>query len=139
LEKEFGWQYYGGHHLENRITSFFHGIYCPQKYNIDYRNNSLSGSVMAGKMKRDEAIVEYYEKQPYIEPELLSYFKKRLNLSDEEYNNIMKAQPRYWYEFPTYKKRFERLRPFFFVLMKASLVPRSFYIKYCFPAEIIRS
>jgi N-acetyl sugar amidotransferase len=139
LEKEFGWQYYGGHHLENRMTSFFHGIYCPQKYNIDYRNNSLSGSVRAGKMKRDEAIVEYYEKQPYIEPELLSYFKKRLNLSDEEYNNIMKAQPRYWYEFPTYKKRFERLRPFFFVLMKASLVPRSFYIKYCFPAEIIRS
>lgn len=136
LEKEFGWQYYGGHHLENRMTSFFQSIYCPQKYSIDYRNNSLSASVRAGIIKRDEAIVEYYEKPPYIEPELLSYFKKRLNLSDKAYEEIMNARPRYWYEFPTYKKRFEQLRPFFFILMKASLVPRSFYMKYCFPAEI---
>ena len=26
LEKEFRWEYYGGHHLENRMTSFFHSI-----------------------------------------------------------------------------------------------------------------
>lgn len=139
LEKEYGWKYYGGHHLENRMTSFFHSIYCPQKYHIDYRNNSLSASIRAGEMPREEAIVEYYERTPYIEPELLSYFKKRLNLSDEEYDRIMNSPPRYWYEFPTYKKRFERLRPFFFILMKASLVPRSFYMKYCFPAEINKS
>lgn len=135
LEKEFGWQYYGGHHLENRMTSFFQSIYCPQKFNIDYRNNSLSASVRAGKMLRDEAIREYYEKPPYVEPELLSYFKKRLNLTDEYYELKMKEPPHYWYEFPTYKKRFERLRPLFFVLMKANLVPYSFYMKYCFPKK----
>jgi len=136
LEKTFGWQYYGGHHLENRMTSFFQSIYCPEKYNIDYRNNSLSASVRAGKMKREQAIYEYYETSPYIEPELLNYFKKRLVLSDEEYNTIMKSPPRYWYEFPTYKKRFERLRLFFYLLMKANLIPRSFYMKYCFPTQI---
>jgi hypothetical protein len=136
LEKTFGWQYYGGHHLENRMTSFFQSIYCPEKYNIDYRNNSLSASVRAGKMKREQAIYEYYETSPYIEPELLNYFKKRLVLSDEEYNTIMKSPPRYWYEFPTYKKRFERLRLFFYLLMKANLIPQSFYMKYCFPTQI---
>lgn len=136
LEKTFGWQYYGGHHLENRMTSFFQSIYCPEKYNIDYRNNSLSASVRAGKMKREQAIYEYYETSPYIEPELLNYFKKRLVLSDEEYNTIMKSPPRYWYEFPTYKKRFERLRLLFYLLMKANLIPRSFYMKYCFPTQI---
>lgn len=135
LEKEFGWQYYGGHHLENRMTSFFHSIYCPQKFNIDYRNNSLSASVRAGKISREEALVEYYERPPYVEPELLPYFKKRLGLSDQEYDRIMKSPPRYWYEFPTYKKRFERLRPLFYLLMKANLVPHSFYMKYCFPAD----
>ncbi len=71
LEKEFGWQYYGGHHLENRMTSFFHSIYCPQKFNIDYRNNSLSAAVREGIMSREEALHEYYETPPYIEPELL--------------------------------------------------------------------
>lgn len=135
LEKEFGWQYYGGHHLENRMTSFFHSIYCPQKFNVDYRNNSLSASVRSGVMKREDAIREYYETSPYIESELLSYFKKRLGLSDEEYETIMKLPARYWTEFPTYKKRFERLRPLFYMLMKAHLVPHSFYMKYCFPSR----
>jgi hypothetical protein len=133
LEKEFGWQYYGGHHLENRMTSFFHSIYCPQKFHVDYINNSLAASVRAGMMSREEALVEYYEKPPYIERDLLSYFKKRMGLSDEEYERIMVEKPHYWTEFPTYKKRFERLKPFFFILMKANLVPHSFYMKYCFP------
>jgi len=136
LEQEYDWEYYGGHHLENRMTSFFHSIYCPQKYNIDYRNNSLAASVRSGNMDRDEAIQEYYHTEPYIEPELLNYFKKRLNLSDKEYEKIMNEEPRYWYEFPTYKSRFEKLRPLFYLLMKADLVPRSFYMKYCFPADI---
>lgn len=134
LEKEFGWEYYGGHHLENRMTSFFHSIYCPQKFHVDYRNNSLSASVRSGQISRKDAIEEYYNHPPYIEQELLGYFKKRLGFSDEEYDRIMKLPPHYWTEFPTYKKRFERLRPFFFLLMKAHLVPRSFYMKYCFPA-----
>lgn len=134
LEREFGWEYYGGHHLENRMTSFFHSIYCPQKFDTDYRNNSLSASVRSGTMNRDEAIKEYYDTPPYIEPNLLEYFKKRLNLTDKEYDTIMQSKPRYWYEFPTYKKRFERLRPLFKVLAKANLVPMSFYLKYCFPS-----
>jgi N-acetyl sugar amidotransferase len=135
LEQEFGWKYYGGHHLENRMTAFFHGIYCPQKFNIDYRNNSLSASVRSGNMERMRALHEYYETTPNIEPELLEYFKKRLDLTDVEYEEKMKESPRYWREFPTYKKRFERLRPFFFILMKANLVPHSFYMKYCFPNQ----
>lgn len=135
LQREFGWQYYGGHHLENRMTAFFHGIYCPQKFNIDYRNNSLSASVRSGNMDREAALHEYYETPPHIEPELLEYFKKRIGLSDSEYDAKMKEPPRYWEEFPTYKKRFERLRPFFYILMKANLVPHSFYLKYCFPKK----
>ena len=38
LEKEYGWEYYGGHHLENRMAAFFHGVYLPQKFANDYRN-----------------------------------------------------------------------------------------------------
>lgn len=132
LEKEFGWQYYGGHHLENRMTAFFHSIYCPQKFNIDYRNNSLSASVRSGNLSRETAVNEYYETEPFVESELLGYFKKRLGLTDAEYEAKMKETPHYWQEFPTYKKRFEKLRPFFYLLMKANLVPYSFFKKYCF-------
>jgi N-acetyl sugar amidotransferase len=134
LEKEFSWQYYGGHHLENRMTAFFHSFYMPQKFNTDFRNNTLAALVRNGKMTREEAWFEY-NTAPHLEPELLSYFKKRLGLSDEEFDSIMAMPPKSWKEFPTYKKRFERLRPLFAVLAKANLVPMSFYLKYCFPTK----
>lgn len=135
LEKEFGWQYYGGHHLENRMTAFNHSYYFPKKFHIDYRNNSLSASVRAGKLTRDAALDEYYNHPPYLEAELLEYFKKRLGFSETEFQAIMNQPPKYWTDYPTYKRRFEVLRPFFYVLMKAHLVPRSFYMKYCFPIK----
>ncbi|HRH02974.1 MAG TPA: N-acetyl sugar amidotransferase [Bacteroidia bacterium] len=134
LEKEFGWQYYGGHHLENRMTAFFHSYYMPQKFTTDFRNNTLSALVRNGVMTREAAWAEY-NTEPHLEAELLSYFKKRLELSDDEFNRVMALPPKSWYEFPTYKKRFEMLRPLFAVLAKANLVPMSFYLKYCFPVK----
>lgn len=134
LEQEFNWKYYGGHHLENRMTAFFHGIYAPQKFQSDFRNNTLSALVRNGAMSRKDALTEY-EKPPEVEEELECYFKKRLDLSDAEYTRIMKSPPRSWHEFPTYKHRFERLRPLFALLAKRNLVPMSFYLKYCFPTK----
>jgi N-acetyl sugar amidotransferase len=135
LEKEYGWQDYGGHHLENRSAAFFHSYYLPKKFHIDYRNNSLSASVRSGKISRDKAIDEYFYRPPYLEPELLEYCLKRMDFSKEELDAIMDRPPKYWYQFPTYKRRFEILRPLFYLLMKSHIVPHSFYIKYCFPAK----
>ena len=134
LSREFGWRYYGGHHLENRMTAFYHSVYLPQKFNTDMRNNSLSARVRMGKMSREEALKEY-SKPPYVEKELVSYFKKRLDLTDKEYEEVMNRPPKSWKDYPTYKKRFERLRPLFYILAKAELVPMSFYLKYCFPIK----
>ena len=134
LEREYGWKYYGGHHLENRMTAYFHGIYAPLKFGSDFRNNTLSALVRNGTMSREEGLAEY-RTPPEVENELLAYFKKRLGLSDAEYDRIMQAPPRSWREFPTYKRRFERLRPLFAMLARRNLVPMSFYLKYCFPVK----
>ncbi len=135
LQNEFGWQYYGGHHLENRMTAFNHSVYFPQKFKIDQRNNNLSAEVRAGIKSRDQALKEY-SIPPNIEPELVEYFKKRLQFSDEEYHSIMRGPKKNFRDYKTYKKRFERLRPLFFLLAKANLVPMSFYIKYTSKSEI---
>ena len=134
LEKEYDWKYYGGHHLENRMTAFYHSYYMPKKFNTDFRNNTLSAKVRMGKMSRAEAWKEY-NTEPHLEADLLDYFKKRLSLPNDEFQDIMNKAPKSWYEFPTYKKRFERLKPLFFTLAKANLVPMSFYLKYCFPSK----
>lgn len=132
LTREYGWEYYGGHHLENRMTAFFHSVYMPEKFGADFRNNTLSALARQGKMSREEAWAEY-SKPPYVEEELVSYFKKRLGLDDRQYEEVMTQKPRRWTEFPSYKKRFERFRPMFKVLSDRGLVHRSFYMKYCFP------
>lgn len=135
LESNYGWKYYGGHHLENRMTAFNHSIYFPQKFKIDQRNNSLSAAVRAGLMSREQAIAEYL-KPPYAEPELEQYFMKRIGVSRVEYNNIMNGEKKNFRDYKTYKRRFELLRPLFFILAKASLVPMSFYIKYTSKSEM---
>jgi N-acetyl sugar amidotransferase len=134
LENTYDWTYYGGHHLENRMSAFFHGIYCPQKFGADYRNNTLSALVRNGYLSRKNAWREY-NTEPKVEDDLVVYFKKRLGLTDDEYNRIMNLSPKSWTQYPTYKKRFETLRPLFLILAKANLVPMSFYLKYCFPVK----
>ncbi len=134
ISEKFDWRYYGGHHLENRMTAFYHSVYLPQKFGSDMRNNTLAARVRNGSLSRSDAWIEY-NTPPMVEKELVSYFKKRLGLSDFQYEEVMKAEPKNWTEYPTYKKHFECLSPLFYILAKANLVPMSFYLKYCFPTK----
>ena len=134
LEKKYDWKYYGGHHLENRMTAFLHSIYAPLKFNSDFRNNTLAALVREGKISKKEAWKKYNQ-SPYIEKNLVKYFIKRLDLTKDDYDRIMSRPTKTWKEYSTYKKRFEIFRPLFLILAKANLVPMSFYLKYCFPIK----
>lgn len=129
LEKKYNWQYYGGHHLENRLVAFNHSYYLPKKFNVDLRNLTLAAAARTGKLSRDEALRKYAE-PPHLEDGLLEYFKTRLGLSDKEFNDVINGEKKSFKDYPTYKPLFEKLRPLFYVLAKANLVPMSFYIKY---------
>jgi tRNA(Ile)-lysidine synthase TilS/MesJ len=134
LKKRTDWKYYGGHHLENRGSAFAHSVWIPERYGIDYRILVLAAKVRSKKMKRNVAIKEFL-KSPQKDKELVQYVKKRLSLSDKEYSDIMSGKKRTWVEFKTYKKRFENLKFLFFLFSKFNLVPKSFYLKYCFPVR----
>jgi len=134
LKEKTGWEDYGGHHLENRSAAYTHTLYLPKKFKMDMRNLALAALARTGGMSRDEALKKY--NSPIQEPEgLEEYVKKRLNLIDSEYTEIMNGPQRSFRDFKTYKKRFETLRPLFFVLAKTNIIPRSFYLKYCFPIK----
>ena len=134
LQKTMDWSYYGGHHLENRATEFAHTIYHPQKFQIDNRNWSLAAEVRAGILDREEAI-KIYNTPIRVNSNLVTYVKKRLELSDDDYDRVMKGPNKDFRDFKTYKKRFELWRPIFKVLADKNLVPMSFYLKYCFPTK----
>jgi N-acetyl sugar amidotransferase len=134
LETKYGWTYYGGHHLENRMTAFHHSYYTPIKFGLDQRNNAISAAVRSGLISRDEGIAQY-SKPPIVENQIVEYVMKRFDMDIDEFTRVMSKPKRFYYDYKTYKKRFEKFRPIFFVLSKFNLVPFSFYLKYCLPVK----
>ena len=134
LQNKFNWEYYGGHHLENRLSAFTYSVYKPKKFKVDDRNWSLSAAARNGLMKREEALAIYH--QPITgTKELEEYFMKRIGITNEEYIAIMQGIKKTYKDFKTYKKRFETLRPLFYLMLKAQLIPLSFYLKYTSKTE----
>jgi hypothetical protein len=134
LNQKTGWNDYNGHHLENRGSAFAHSIWIPQRYGIDYRILVLAARARSAKISREKALFEF-KKGPTIDKDLIEYVKKRLSLTNNEYNLIMNAKRRSWKEFKTYKVRFEKFKLLFYICSKFNLIPKSFYLKYCFPIK----
>jgi hypothetical protein len=130
LADEYGWEWYGGHHLENRFTAFYHAYLLPRRFGIDMRVLGYSGLIRSGQMTREEG-EKLMAEPPVCDPDILGLVKKRLGFDDEEFERVMTAPHHTYREFPTYKRTFERLRPFFWALYKLDRVPKSFYVKFC--------
>jgi imidazoleglycerol phosphate synthase cyclase subunit len=130
LAKEFGWQWYGGHHLENRFTAFYHTFFLPTRFGINFRQIELSALVRSAQLDRRVAATQLRVPRQG-DPELIAMVKKRLGFNDEEFDHVMTMPKKTYRDYPTYKKTFERLRPLFWVLYKLNRVPKSFYVKFC--------
>ncbi|MBF0414095.1 MAG: N-acetyl sugar amidotransferase [Desulfamplus sp.] len=129
LQDEFGWQWYGGHHMENRTAYFTNNYYLPKKFNIDLRYCEYSAHVRTGSMSREEALEKI--KEPKIfDNGILDEIKKRLNFSNSEFDEIMHAPKKLFLDYETYKPLFEKMRFLFWLMYKWELVPKSFYLKY---------
>ncbi|MFB7884221.1 HisA/HisF-related TIM barrel protein [Microbacterium sp. NPDC056057] len=132
LHDEFGWQWYGGHHLENRFTAFYHTHFLPTRFGINFRQIELSALVRSGQMDRTVAAGQFIE--PRVgDPELIALVKKRMGFDDAEFERVMTMPKKMYTDYPTYKRRFELLRPFFWLMWKLDRVPKSFYVKFCIP------
>ena len=132
LAETYGWKWYGGHHLENRFTAFYHTYFLPKRWQINFRQIELSALVRSGQLERDTAIEQFLAPRQG-DAEIIAMVKKRLGFTDEEFDEVMSLPPRSYREFATYKRRFERLRPLFWLLWKLNRVPKSFYEKFCKP------
>jgi len=132
LTEELGWVWYGGHHLENRFTAFWHTYFLPVRYGIDARMLGHAALVRTGQLDRSDALAGL-ALPIVVDPEILELVKKRLNFSDAEFDAVMTGPHHDYWEFPNYKRTFELLRPMFWALYKAERFPRSFYMKFTHP------
>lgn len=96
LEDIFQWEDYGGKHFESFFTKFFQGYILPKKFNIDKRVLHLSCLIRNNEISRSAA--KDLLAMPYLEAQRLkeyeNFFKKKLGLSDEDFDQIMKSKPK---------------------------------------------
>ena len=132
LAEKFDWEWYGGHHLDNRFTAFYHRYFIPSRFGIDFRILGCSALVRSGQMTKEEGFAEMAT-SPHEGTDVLDIVelvKKRLGYSDNEFTSLMNAPKRTYREFKNYKRTFERLRPLFWLLYKLDRIPKSFYMKF---------
>ena len=94
LHEKYGWMRYENKHYENVFTRFFEGYYLPHKFGFDTRKNVYSNQILAGTMKRDEALELL--KKPSYDPDLMEqdkeYIAKKLGISTEEFDEIIAGE-----------------------------------------------
>lgn len=130
LSDNYGWKWYGGHHLENRTAIFFHSYFLPQRTNKDLRQLGYAALVRSGQLKRSEAL-KMLEKKVICPDGIIELLIKRLKISNKDFSRLMSKPLKQWHEFPNYKSTFETLRPLFSLLVKMGLMPKSIYVKFC--------
>ncbi len=132
LTERYGWQWYGGHHLENRFTAFFHSYLLPRRFGIDTRVLGFAALVRSGQMSREQAL-DLIAHPPTCDSELIELVRTRLDLTEARFDELMSLPIRTYREFPSYKPTFERLRPFFWLMYRLDRVSKSFYVKFTQP------
>ncbi len=114
LTKNFDWEYYGGHHHENLFTKFTIAYWLPQKFGIDKRIITLSAQILSGEISR-EATLDLMRKDLYMEEQLKidkEFVLKKLDLNPDEFEDMLKAPNKYYYDYPSYMpmiKRYHKL------------------------------
>jgi N-acetyl sugar amidotransferase len=103
IKRELDWRDYGGKHYESVFTKFYQAYILPEKFHIDKRKAHLSTLICSGQMTREEALKEL--EQPLYDPKSLKadkeYMLKKFELTEDEFDQIMKLPRREHSEFKT--------------------------------------
>lgn len=129
LQDEFGWQWYHGHHMENKYTLFCINYIMPVKFHIDLRYIEFSALIRSGQMTREQALNDI-KTPPFYDNEIIDEVKKRLKISEKDFARILAKPLKTAKDYKTYHNTFIRLKPLFWLMLKADLIPKSFYLKY---------
>ncbi|MEM9077493.1 MAG: N-acetyl sugar amidotransferase [Bacteroidota bacterium] len=108
IQDELGWVYYGGKHYESIYTRFFQAYILPRKFNIDKRKAHLSTLINSNQINREKALAEM--SLPIFPADKLEedreYVIKKLDISEDEFNNLMELPTK---DFTSYKTHYDLL------------------------------
>jgi hypothetical protein len=104
ISSKYGWVDYGGHHHESIFTRFVLSDWLINKFGIDKRKVTYSALVRSDQLSRAEALIKLA--QPPQSPEQISsdreYVLKKLDISADEYDALLKGPLKNHYDFASY-------------------------------------
>lgn len=120
ITEKLDWKDYGGKHFESIFTRFYQSYILPRKFKIDKRKFHLSVLICSGQVTKQQAMEEM--KKPVIDPKLLQedfqFVLKKLQLSEIEFDEIMKLPVHDHLEFDSYIKKHYKYNAMFFKMIK---------------------
>jgi N-acetyl sugar amidotransferase len=104
LEKEYDWNYYGGHHYENLFTKFAMSYWLPKKFGIDKRKINLSEQVVSGTISRESAIQQINSAAENDDNlnKLKTYVLKKLEIDEKEFEQMLQSPNKFFNDYPSY-------------------------------------
>jgi N-acetyl sugar amidotransferase len=131
LKNELNWKYYGGHHHESLLTKFIVSVYLPEKFNIDRRMTGLSAMIRSGKIQKHQA-QKILNTQINIDDKekLTNYVLEKLDLTKNQYSQIMLKKNKNFKDFKTYYNLFKYLKYPVLLANKLGFVPKILYLRY---------
>ena len=106
MQRELGWVSYGDKHHESIYTRFYQTYILPRKFGADKRRPHLSCLINNGEMTRQDALAQL-QQPPLDEDQMLQdriFVAKKLGFTDSEFENVMQAKPKSFWDYPSYER-----------------------------------
>jgi N-acetyl sugar amidotransferase len=130
LKDHYGWRNYDGKHFESTYTRFFQSYILTKKFNIDKRKLHFSAKIRSGQLTREEALLQIRE-DPFKDGwEAIAYNLKKLQLTPEEFEEIMKREIKSFKDYPNYYNFIQALKRPLVFLSARKVVPDAVIKKY---------
>ncbi|MDO8580080.1 MAG: N-acetyl sugar amidotransferase [Candidatus Omnitrophota bacterium] len=129
IKRETDWVYPGAHYYDDLYQSLMWYV-MRTKFGIDRRQYNYSSLIRSGQMKREEALESMKKNYVIEDPKVISLCIKRLGLTQEEFDAIMKLPPKTFRDYQTSYNLIKRCRIPIKILSKLNILPATTYDKY---------
>lgn len=129
LAKELNWVDPGGKHFDNLHQALVSYV-TRKKFNHDWRKIRLAAQVRSGEMSREIALEEL-KREPAIEDKKhIGFCIDKLGITYKELDEIMAAEPKYFWDYPTYYSIMKVFKIPIKLFCKLHLLQDTLYEKY---------
>ncbi len=129
IKKEFNWTNPGAHYLDDLFQSLMTYI-LRIKFNIEFRRFNYSALIRSGQLKKEYALKKMESIYASEDPEIIDLCIKRLGITREEINKIIKEKPKSFKDFKTNYKYVKIFKYPIKLLCKMKILPPSLFLKF---------